>query len=96
VLYPNNIPLLTCSERQDTVRHQRLEESILEPYGITPSYEDDSILFRASSSGFVQQTPRAGTRSRASSRSRSRSSFSSTPQLVHIMFTRLLYIPNIS
>lgn len=76
------IVLLTGLERQDDLRHQRLEESILEQHGITPSREDDSILSQASSSGFVRNTPR----SRASSRSRSRSSFSSTPRYVLNMF----------
>lgn len=76
------IVLLTGLERQDDLRHQRLEESILEQHGIAPSREDDNILSQASSSGFVRNTPR----SRASTRSRSRSSFSSTPRYVLNMF----------
>ncbi|KAF1933921.1 uncharacterized protein M421DRAFT_87990 [Didymella exigua CBS 183.55] len=68
------------SERQDDLRHQRIEESTLEQHGITPSCENDNILFQASSSGFLRSTPQSTARSRASSRSRSRNSYSSTPR----------------
>lgn len=67
-------------KRQIDIQNQRFEDAILERHGITPTCEDDSILFQASSSGFVPNTIRGRTRSRASSRSGSRSSYSSTPR----------------